>query len=570
MIDSSTDLVDGQTAVQGIVNSPIFKPYPFVCGGKNVGNTQWKYAGQRANFWNHVSTKSPGYHVLLGQPTVVPVQTINVPADQGGYFLNTFFGFSEVIPVVITDFLEEQREAIATRIGLDPRSLPIFLTGTAFSTAGNWHGSNRVSSGKDPVAGAQTYIVAGYYSQSIFGGYVGDVVSLSHELSEWVSDPFGGNFTPGWDIPFTTSAQCYSGYEADTLEVCDQLDPYIGSGGVFSIPSGSFTYHLEDRVFLDFFTRTGHSNAANGSFSFFGFVTAPTDNCTGHLEFTPTLVDFPGAAFTTVTGINNRGSATGVYTDAAEGQHGFLLSKSKYTTVDYPGALATTPFKINDSGMIVGSFIDSSGGSHGFSYNKGRWTQIDFPGSSDTEVYGVNSAGKIVGTYDGFEAVTHAFVLQNRQYQRIDTPFGTQGEAFAINDPGSITGVGYTDPFTGHFTLTLLEQMQYLLLADTESFFTGPFTPFIQSRYSFSPFQFPGSILTQAYSINNSNDLAGIFFQPDGATEDGMVTVYGFPYQIYAVVFGNDDLGQFCGVGYDPTTGRVRGLIGTLPLKNAH
>jgi uncharacterized membrane protein len=263
--------------------------------------------------------------------------------------------------------------------------------------------------------------------------------------------------------------------------------------------------------------------------------------------------------------------ATGVYDDAAGVQHGFLLTGSKYTTLDYPGALATTPFKINDSGMIVGSFIDASGGSHGFSYNGGAWTQIDFPGSSDTEVYGVNSAGKIVGTYNGLHSVAHAFVLENRQYQRIDTPFGTQAEAFAINDLGSITGVGYTALFTGHFTLTLLEQMEYLFLFDGEPFFTGPFTPFIRSRNGFSPFQFPGSILTQAYSINNSNDLAGFFFEPDGATEVGMVTVYGYPYGINGIVFGNDDLNRICGATYDYNTGLFRGFIGTLPLKqNAH
>jgi uncharacterized membrane protein len=221
--------------------------------------------------------------------------------------------------------------------------------------------------------------------------------------------------------------------------------------------------------------------------------------------------------------------------------------------------------------MIVGSFIDASGGPHGFSYKGGAWTQIDFPGSSDTEVYGVNSAGKIVGTYNGFQSVAHAFVLENRQYQRIDTPFGTQAEAFAINDLGSITGVGYTDPFTGHFTLTLLEQMQYLFLFDTEQFFTGPFTPFIRSGNSFSRFQFPGSLVTQIYSINNSNDLAGFFFEPDGATEVGMVTVYGYPYAINGIVFGNDDLNRICGETFDYNTGSFRGFIGTLPLKqNAH
>src|SRR5262249_29490769 len=34
VFDASTDLIDGQTPVQGIVNSPIFKNYNFVLGGK--------------------------------------------------------------------------------------------------------------------------------------------------------------------------------------------------------------------------------------------------------------------------------------------------------------------------------------------------------------------------------------------------------------------------------------------------------------------------------------------------------------------------------------------------------
>ena len=135
---------------------------------------------------------------------------------------------------------------------------------------------------------------------------------MSHELSEWVSDPFGGNFTPGWNLPFSSSAQCDSSYEADTLEVCDQLDPFYSIRRRVSYSLRIIHLSLEDRVFLDFFTRTGRSNAANGLFSFFGFITAPTYDCTGHLEFTPTFLDFPGGPFTVVMGINNQGSATGI------------------------------------------------------------------------------------------------------------------------------------------------------------------------------------------------------------------------------------------------------------------
>jgi hypothetical protein len=149
-------------------------------------------------------------------------------------------------------------------------------------------------------------------------------------------------------------------------------------------------------------------------------------------------------------------------------------------------------------------------------------------------------AGAIVGTYDGTQPVTHGFLLQNGQYQDIANPFGTQTEAFAINDLGSITGLGFTDPFA------------------------GPFTSFILSQGTFSPFQFPGSVFSRLSSINNGNDLAGRFIDPDGSSW-GMVTVNGFPYQVLARnVLGNNDLQQICGQTFD-----FRGFIGTLPLQRS-
>src|SRR5436190_4881711 len=83
VFDASTDIIDGQTPIQGMVNSPVFQNHDFVLGGTDVGNTQYADAFQRANFWNSVSTRSPNYHVLLSQPTILPTQTIIVPADKG-------------------------------------------------------------------------------------------------------------------------------------------------------------------------------------------------------------------------------------------------------------------------------------------------------------------------------------------------------------------------------------------------------------------------------------------------------------------------------------------------------
>lgn len=62
--------------------------------------------------------------------------------------------------------------------------------------------------------------------------------------------------------------------------------------------------------------------------------------------------------------------------------------------------------------------------------------------------------------------------------------------------------------------------------------------------------------------------LAGEFIDAQG-TVWGMVTVYGYAYQVNAGVFGNNDLAQICGYAYDPSDGRFKGFIGDLPLQQS-
>ena len=553
VFDATTDIVDGQTPIQGIINSPIFQNYNFNSVGVNVGNTQWGDAFQRANFWNSVSTRSPNYHVLLGQPTVLPVQTVNVPYGSFDYYYDPVLGPE---PLVDTQLLLDLTNPLLSAANVSPDTLPIIVwgqvTGTTDPFSQGFHGITSLTGNDIQTVIAITYY-PGFFVQlpNVSGVFAQDIYVLTHEIAEWMDNPFGSSLTPGWDIPFLSAAnaRCDSTWIAsDRMEVADPVNLFFESD--IPLPGGTFTYHVTDAVFIDWFTRSPRSRSYNGQYDMFeigltleqwGKLTPPSPVCTGHVEFTPTYVDFPGATFTVATGINNAGLAVGFYNDTSGAQHGFTFDGSNYSALDYPGSLLTDPFKINDAGVIVGTFVDGSFGVHGFSYQNGAWTRLDFPGSSDTEVFGVNAAGTIVGTYDGYQPVTHAFVLQNGRYQRIDTPFGAQANAFAINNLGSITGVSYTDPFN------------------------GPFTAFIDSHGIFSPFQFPDSVYTQLQSINNLNDLAGTFVDPDG-TAWGMVTVYGHPYQVYAGLFGNDDLSRICGYTFDDT-GRPRGLIGTLPLR---
>lgn len=50
---------------------------------------------------------------------------------------------------------------------------------------------------------------------------------------------------------------------------------------------------------------------------------------------------------------------------------------------------------INDTGQITGAYDDADG-HHGFLLQRGRWTRIDAPGRMATDAWGSNDRGQIV------------------------------------------------------------------------------------------------------------------------------------------------------------------------------
>jgi len=79
-LDATKGIVDGVTPLAGVVNSPLFNSVPWSAGNTQPGVTQFGDAVMRANFWSSLHGGGSGYHVLLSQPVVLPVQTIQVPA----------------------------------------------------------------------------------------------------------------------------------------------------------------------------------------------------------------------------------------------------------------------------------------------------------------------------------------------------------------------------------------------------------------------------------------------------------------------------------------------------------
>ena len=225
---------NGQTVVQNTLNSPLFVAgIDFVQGGTDLGTTQYIDAFQRGNFWSSVSTNT-GYHVLLGTPTVLSEQTITVTAAQGKVISNPF-GSGVVGTMSINAFDSNLQTFMRNLTQINPGVLPLFITYDIYLTQGGcciggYHSAN----GAQP--GGQTYSYATYVEN--VGPIYNKKKALSHELGEWLDDPFVDNHVNCTDNSI--------------LEVGDPLEGRANYGG-FKYTLNGFTYNLQSLVFLGYF-----------------------------------------------------------------------------------------------------------------------------------------------------------------------------------------------------------------------------------------------------------------------------------------------------------------------------
>jgi len=253
---------DTQTALQRTQNSPILQAASFSPGGTNVGNTQYIDAFQRANFWSSVSTTSSNYHVLLSSVTVEPLQTISVSKRFG----TTVAGPCARIGEVDINFFDSKAQGLLTTLGIPATSFPIFLDYNTFLT------SNRsccILGYHSATSGNQTYAFAAYSDPGIFtAAGIRDIHALSHEVGEWMDDPFGNNIVPAWGNVGQVSG-CQNNLEDG--------DPVTGTA--FNVSLNGFTYHPEDLVFLPWFSRQSPSSSVNGWYTFLNTFASAAAAC---------------------------------------------------------------------------------------------------------------------------------------------------------------------------------------------------------------------------------------------------------------------------------------------------
>ncbi len=251
-------------------NSPDFRASSY-----GTGFTQFADAVQRAQFFHGMD---PDWHTMLNPPRVLTPLTIDVPRGSANLFRSRTTG--SVIAVVDTGFFVSQLNSIIQLEGLEPDSLPIALTSNVllaplanvqkccivgFHTA--FEAGER---DKSPVV--QTFVWGSWVDAGVLGADFADVTAVSHEISEWMNDPFGANLVPSWKFPNTTGCQ-------NNLETGDPLVllPHAG----FPVTIDGVTYHPQNQALIQWFSREAPSTAVDGAYSYpnEGLLTAPAQAC---------------------------------------------------------------------------------------------------------------------------------------------------------------------------------------------------------------------------------------------------------------------------------------------------
>jgi uncharacterized membrane protein len=194
----------------------------------------------------------------------------------------------------------------------------------------------------------------------------------------------------------------------------------------------------------------------------------------------------------TPTAVNNRRVIVGY---SCEGYAFAQADKKRKEIINAPGAYFTQVYGVNDRGDVVGA-----------AYRDGWWipflrqgeTFSDLPPVDGWEVWpkDVNNKGQIVGTaHEQATGRTLAFLLDGGEYDFFEMPEGAYGWVGGVNDRGHIVGsffqLAFEDPHIGECCWRgwLFKDGQYSIIdAGTQTSLT---------------------------SINDDGHIGGTFYRPD-------------------------------------------------------
>lgn len=262
-------------------------------------------------------------------------------------------------------------------------------------------------------------------------------------------------------------------------------------------------------------------------------------------QFRP--INYPGAVLTNAQGISPGGDIVGTYIDTSGNQHGFLLSNGNFSSIDFPGATVTFARGISPDGDIVGSYSASVGTQppatiHGFLLSQANYSEVQFPGHLGTIAQRILPNGDILGCLHDTDLMSTMFGFRRTAAGYTSLP-GVQASMNngATPDGNKIVGL-YTDMITG---LTHGYVIDY-----------GTFTPF----------DVPGSNLTNAWDINPQGEIVGAFRDTKGKVHgflesgSGEFSTIDFPGATATRAFGINPAGDVVGA-YVDAAGNTHGFL---------
>jgi hypothetical protein len=247
--------------------SPILNPAIFSFGGTIVGRTQYVDAFQRGNFWKALGSNASKYHVLLNPTFLTPI-VIDVPAADGLALATTALGPPAFCaPMGIVDFFWFDNFVTSKVIpslagkGVNPTTFPIFLfenvvwaspvTDLGTCCILGYHG---LTGSPNPI---QTYSPVDFEATGLFPASFENAGTASHEVAEWMNDPFVINPTPPWG---------HIGQQPGCQGNLEVGDPLSGTEAPRIVMSNGFTYNLQELAFFSWFFGAP-SIAVNGWYS---------------------------------------------------------------------------------------------------------------------------------------------------------------------------------------------------------------------------------------------------------------------------------------------------------------
>lgn len=252
--DAGVSVSVPSTTVSRVKNSGFFnaKAFPGETG-------QFSDIYQRTQFWGALDNGKKNWHVKLAAPVVPATRTLTIPTGLGAvqivHKVRVALADVTTFDALIQPYLTRDAGDVLTLIVLHNVILCDFSCGI-----GGYHGVYVDS------RGPHTYAVQSILDSAIYGPASGDygLSVMSHEIAEWLADPYINNLVPVWESPLASQYGC-----SNALEVGDPLV------GVNKKIDGEV---YQDEAYLPWFSRAA-SHSWQGRYSWFKTFTEPSPSC---------------------------------------------------------------------------------------------------------------------------------------------------------------------------------------------------------------------------------------------------------------------------------------------------